>query len=100
MQKTRNSPASSAGIYLYLRQKSPYTCVKIRKKEKTEVINMNGVAEKAIVAEDMNWEVVKHEIESGQKTVMELAPDEESAKKIACKLSKDEEDVYYTVEAL
>ena len=61
---------------------------------------MNGVAEKAIVAEGMNWKVVKHEFESGQKTVMELAPDEESAKKIACELSRDEEDVYYTVEAL
>ena len=61
---------------------------------------MNGVAEKAKIVESMNWKVIKHEIDSEQETVMALATDEESAQKIACKLSEEDKDVFYTVEAL
>ena len=39
LRKSRNSLASSAEIYLYMRQKSPYTCDKIKKIEKTEVMD-------------------------------------------------------------
>lgn len=61
---------------------------------------MNEVSKKAKAAESMNWKVLRHEIDSEQETVMALATDEESAQKIACKLSEEDKDVFYTVEAL
>lgn len=48
--------------------------------------------------ENMDWKVVRHEIDSKAETVMALAPDEETAQKIACRLSEDIKDVFYTVE--
>lgn len=49
MQKMRNSPASSAGIYLYLRQKSPYTCVKIRENRGYEMRLIKAIAKYTLI---------------------------------------------------
>lgn len=61
---------------------------------------MKELFEKATIINSMRWKVVKHEIDGILETVMALAPTKFDAEIIACRLSANEKDVFYTVEML